>query len=181
MTSLEQQVHLLKVQLAAQQQTSDADSSGANSKQAQQSRPDNSSVNGTAAKEEVADAAAMSVKQAAADATALHLMEGQLARLSGIIKGHQAEVAQLRQTIMEGFAERQHLQQQLVALQEQQQVQQHQQQAASLPGALQSAKLGSVGRSNSPKTTSSSGCSVSRKNQQDKRGETSRQGRMVKS
>lgn len=83
-------------------------------------------------------------------------MEGQLGRLSGIIKSHQIEIAQLRQTVMEGSAERQQLQQQIQELQQQQ----AQKQTAGLPGAVQAAKLssGAGSPSHSPlkKTPSSS-------------------------
>jgi hypothetical protein len=49
--------------------------------------------------------------QAANEVAALQLMEGQLVRLSGIIKSHQEEIAHLRQALMVSCAERQQLQQ----------------------------------------------------------------------
>ncbi|KAF6260212.1 hypothetical protein COO60DRAFT_916411 [Scenedesmus sp. NREL 46B-D3] len=76
------------------------------------------SGNANKAVEQAADslaskAAGSAADRAGNDVAALQLMEGQLVRLSGIIRSHQEEIAQLRQALMASCAERQQLQQQL--------------------------------------------------------------------
>jgi hypothetical protein len=96
-------------------------------------------------------------EQAGNEVAALQMMEGQLGRLSGIIKSHQEEIAQLRQALMASCAERQQLQQQL-----QQQAQMHQPVACGAASlSLLTAGVETVGGAGSSKGGgSSSGSSV---------------------
>lgn len=59
---------------------------------------------------EQANASSNTAAAPSIDAGTLQLMETQLGRLSGIIKGHEAEINQLRQALTDAYAERRQLQ-----------------------------------------------------------------------
>jgi hypothetical protein len=82
--------------------------------------------------------------KAAHEVAALHLMEGQLVRLSGIIKSHQEEIAQLRQALMASCAERQQLLQQLQQQQQSGTLEAASAAACSARGAGSATAVGSI-------------------------------------